>query len=220
MIVTQQVKRQRQVSSNSNSSSSRSSSSLTNLTSPNVSFTSLYNSRQGSPSSVFSINLDIANVLGTTGGKHNDTNKVQKPRNEKRSESSKRQRINDEADSAKVTEVTPTKTTDLTLTNLTIDMNFEDTSNLRGRRSLTRNNTPEKSVKHLKLTSISPKVVSGTESTNEHYSNVKKNLLISTIEAIEEKVHRNQSTPKKSALKKTISSNQTEDSLKYDTIAG
>jgi len=165
----------------------------------------------------------VANVLGNHGDSHINVDKVLKPRADKRSESSKRQRLNDEADSAKFAMGTPTKSSDLTLTNLTIDMNFEDTSNLRERRSLTRNHTPQKGVKHLKLTAISPGV-GGLGGSGEHEGGLvnvkaKKNLLMSTIEAIEEKVHANQSTPKKSALKKAVNGN--EDFIRSDdTEAG
>ena len=77
-------------------------------------------------------------------------------------------------------------------------MAFDDTSNLRERRSLTRNHTPQKlqikkNVQHAVLTAITLK-----ESTTESH---KANLLMTTIDAIEEKMHDNQSTPKKSMKK-------------------
>lgn len=129
----------------------------------------------------------------------------------------KRLKLSDESDSAKV--LTPAKNpdaTNTTLTNLTIDMAFDDTSNLRERRSLTRNHTPQKlknkkSLKHAVLTAITSKEVS-TESN-------KTNLLMTAIDAIEDKIHDNQSTPKKSLKKLPKQSDTLKTTISSDSIA-
>lgn len=165
----------------------------------------------------------------TPGGKRVDvartTSSQRKPKEGKRGESVKRLKLSDEADSAKVTSPVANKNTsghnsnpDQTLTNLTIDMNFEDTSNLRERRSLSRIHTPnKKQSKHAILTAVNndERVVKVSRLDCEMGPLVadgnarpKKNLLLSAIDAIEEQFSgsasdaNQQSTPKKKYSKK------------------
>lgn len=153
----------------------------------------------------------------TPGGKRVDvaktTSSQRKPKEGKRGESVKRLKLSDEADSAKVTSP-PAKNSsghnpDQTLTNLTIDMNFEDTSNLRERRSLSRINTPnKKQTKHAILTAVNVDTVKVSRLDElgplvADGNKPKKNLLLSAIDAIEEQFSgsasdaNQQSTPKK-----------------------
>lgn len=166
----------------------------------------------------------------TPGGKRVDlakkTSSQRKPKEGKRGgESVKRLKLSDEADSAKVTSPVANKNNsghnnnpDQTLTNLTIDIDFEATSNLRERRSLSRTHTPnKKQTKHAILTAVNndERVIKVSRLDCEMgplmadgNAKPKKNLLLSAIDAIEEQFSSSasdanqQSTPKKKYSKK------------------
>ena len=169
MIVTQQVKRQRQTSGASNNSSkssrSHSSSFLNNLTSPNASFTSLSNTLHTIDAPKDSLHTIAAHT------EPSNCTLVNRPiQSHRAAKSIKRLKLSDEADSATPVD-RPQK--------LAHDGDKQaDETQLRNRRSLTRNS--------MRAESTAAATLSVEASTSE--ARTKSNLLVSCMNSIDSKL--------------------------------